>query len=44
MLVTGVVDAAVAGGVENYRKAFLSSVYLEQNPHHVAYVQVRRNE
>tara|TARA_R110002050_G_scaffold234220_3_gene370110 strand:+ start:406 stop:675 length:270 start_codon:yes stop_codon:yes gene_type:complete len=32
MLLTGVVDAAVAGGIENYRKAFFEAEYLKENP------------
>ena len=40
MLVSGVVDAAVAGGIENYRKAFFTPGYLKTNPGHQQHVQV----
>jgi hypothetical protein len=32
MQLNGVLDAAVMGGTENYRKAFFTSSYLEANP------------
>ena len=32
MQLNGVLDAAVMGGTENYRKAFFTASYLEANP------------
>jgi dedicator of cytokinesis protein 3 len=39
MSLTGVVDAAVAGGVEKYREAFFSGEYLSNNPDHGPFVE-----
>ena len=39
MVLSGTIDAAVAGGVENYKKAFLDPNYLKENPEHSEFVK-----
>lgn len=38
MVLSGTIDAAVSGGVENYKKAFLDPDYLKQNPQHKIFI------
>lgn len=38
MLLNGVIDAAVMGGISNYERIFFSSEYLSKNPEHIAYI------
>eukprot|EP00794_Sanderia_malayensis_P005649 gene5649-6345_t len=37
MLLNGVIDAAVMGGISNYEKAFLNEDYVAKNPEHKPY-------
>ena len=42
MLLNGVIDAAVMGGVTNYEKIFFAESYLKENPSHAAGVKQLR--
>jgi dedicator of cytokinesis protein 1 len=43
MVLSGTIDAAVSGGMENYKKAFLSAEYLSKNPNQAANVKLLRD-
>ena len=42
MLLNGVIDAAVMGGVTNYEKIFFAESYLKENPSHATGVKQLR--
>jgi len=39
MLLNGVIDAAVMGGISNYEKAFFNEEYLAKNPKHSSFME-----
>ena len=42
MLLNGVIDAAVMGGIANYNKIFFAESYLKENPSHATGVKLLR--
>ena len=38
MVLSGTIDAAVSGGVENYKKAFLAPDYVKEHPEHQHFI------
>ena len=43
MVLSGTIDAAVSGGIDNYKKAFLSKEYLQENPNDKTFIQSLRD-
>lgn len=40
MLLNGVIDAAVMGGISNYEKIFFTKKYITENPDHTIYIDI----